>query len=146
MVASGCVVKEPLLKNLNPTQIRPNPTPSPATVIICSTVRIPRGKTSTRGIRSDTAPDTPLAASFTLFFTRAMRGPPLYWHPTGIERTTYTLSNCCSNHGATDQFLVSLTYPVRGLDHHQSLLRSSTRARGPSLGWGCFGGILHTYQ
>ena len=38
------------------------------------------------------------------FCTWAMRGPPLYWHLTGIETATYNLSNCCSNHWATDQF------------------------------------------
>ena len=39
------------------------------------------------------------------FCTWAMRGPPLCWRLTGIEPATYSLSNCCSNHRATDQFL-----------------------------------------
>ena len=37
------------------------------------------------------------------------------------------------------------TYPIRGLDHHNSLLPSSTRARGQSTRCGCFG-AAHTYR
>ena len=39
----------------------------------------------------------------TFLWTRAMRGPPVFRRPTGIEPATCILADCCSNHCATDQ-------------------------------------------